>query len=382
VEDPATGHRSCTWRILVGRAVADIYICEAETGGEWKASLHNDRGNRRVAMTSEAAHRKDVPRVVLTEQQRLEPGDAIVDVGGDLSDALMASAPLAGPGHHPGSVRWGRALAVAGALALAVFGMAGFGQPQMTAPPGYTTLVFDDPFAGSSLSAANWNDCGAWGTGGPGGCGVTNQATHDTFFSTAQLSVKDGLSIGLRNDATAGYSTEGGYAFSVPTFSGTFFVQVRAAMEDTRVGQWPGIWLLPTNGGGCSEIDMHEGGFLNNETGAPAGTPVNNAYAPNYHAPGCSVSVSMQPGFAWHTDLTGFNTYGMELNTATQSVKFFLNGTLAATESGNVQAGLTWRVILWNAAASSGAQGYHTFSAGGVAAGDNVMNVTEVQVWR
>ena len=74
VEDPATGNRSSTWRIWTGKTTDDVYICETESGGEWKTSLHNDWGKWRVAMTSDAARTKAIPRVVLTEQERRAPG--------------------------------------------------------------------------------------------------------------------------------------------------------------------------------------------------------------------------------------------------------------------------------------------------------------------
>ena len=74
VEDPATGNRSSTWRIWTGKARDDVFVCETESGGEWKTSLHNDWGKWRIAMTTEAADRRDIARVVLSEQDRPVPG--------------------------------------------------------------------------------------------------------------------------------------------------------------------------------------------------------------------------------------------------------------------------------------------------------------------
>lgn len=76
VEDPATGNRSSTWRIWTGKTTDDVFICETESGGEWKTSLHNDWGTWRVAMTAEAADRRGTARVVLSEQDRPVPDAA------------------------------------------------------------------------------------------------------------------------------------------------------------------------------------------------------------------------------------------------------------------------------------------------------------------
>jgi hypothetical protein len=73
VEDPATNNCSSIWRIWTGKSVDDVYLCETETGGEWKTSLHNEWGRWRIAMTSEAANRDGVSRVILSEQDRVAP---------------------------------------------------------------------------------------------------------------------------------------------------------------------------------------------------------------------------------------------------------------------------------------------------------------------
>jgi hypothetical protein len=74
VEDPATGNRSSTWRVWTSKTADDVFICETESGGEWKTSLHNDWGKWRIAMTTEAADRRDIARVVLSEQDMPVPG--------------------------------------------------------------------------------------------------------------------------------------------------------------------------------------------------------------------------------------------------------------------------------------------------------------------
>lgn len=100
VEDPATGNRSSTWRIWTGKTADDVYICEVESGGEWKTSLHNDWGKWRVAMTSEAAHQRGIPRAVLTAQERPVPEDDGWSEGVALlipcSDLRPSSEPIPG----------------------------------------------------------------------------------------------------------------------------------------------------------------------------------------------------------------------------------------------------------------------------------------------
>jgi len=73
VEDPGTGNRSSTWRVWTSKTEDDVFVCETESGGEWKTSLHNDWGKWRIAMTAEAAERLGIPRVVLSEQDRKLP---------------------------------------------------------------------------------------------------------------------------------------------------------------------------------------------------------------------------------------------------------------------------------------------------------------------
>jgi hypothetical protein len=73
VDDPLTGNRSSTWRIWTGKNVDDVCVCETKSGGRWKASLHNEWGTWRIAMTREAAEKQGIPRLVLSEQERRMP---------------------------------------------------------------------------------------------------------------------------------------------------------------------------------------------------------------------------------------------------------------------------------------------------------------------
>ena len=72
-EDPSTGNRSSVWRIWTAPKTDDVYICETKTGGLFKASLHNEWGKWRIAMTKEEADAQGVQRPVLSERPRSAP---------------------------------------------------------------------------------------------------------------------------------------------------------------------------------------------------------------------------------------------------------------------------------------------------------------------
>ena len=46
---------------------------------------------------------------------------------------------------------------------------------------------------------------------------------------------------------------------------------------------------------------MEEGGFLPDETGMPSNTPVNNNFAPNYHNPNGTQTLSRRRGLVFAT---------------------------------------------------------------------------------
>jgi hypothetical protein len=73
VEDPVTKNRSSTWRIWTGKKRDDVYLCETESGGGFKTSLHSDGCTVRVAMTKEMADSHGSNRAVLKEQPITEP---------------------------------------------------------------------------------------------------------------------------------------------------------------------------------------------------------------------------------------------------------------------------------------------------------------------
>jgi beta-glucanase (GH16 family) len=269
----------------------------------------------------------------------------------------------------------------------------------MSAPPGYTSqqLIFDDQFKGTTLDTSKWT-AGMAGQGSPGwwsgydwGAGnhftATGTTTHQTFFDPARVVVNNGLSITMSYDPTyaaGGWTTRSGCISTYNKFTFTSgYVQVRAEMPDSSSGQWPAIWLLPNgapNGGGtgAEEIDMEEGGFLPDETGMPSNTPVNNNFAPNYHNPNGTDTISPAGAVSSSPLDTGFHTYGMEL-VAGKSVKFYLDGKFVTEQP----IGITtepWEIIIWNAFATSNTSGYHTVGNPSTLA-PSTLKVAEVQVY-
>jgi hypothetical protein len=261
------------------------------------------------------------------------------------------------------------------------------------APAGYSTanLTFDDMFNGPILNtnAGGWSNGFTGSSPGPIGAGHTGTVTHQTYFSPNEVTVNNGLNLGLDYDTTytsSGFNTRGGAISSKWTIN-SGYVQVRARFESSLAGQGPGIWLSSfTAGSGAAEIDMHEAGFLYNETGAPPGTSPDFNYAMNFHQVNGTQGVAYQPGVNWYnTDLTKYNTYGMEVNPSAPgggTVKYYLNGTLMAVQTGNVP-NIAWTLFIWNAFYTPTQSGYHTVggTGSGLSVGDNLTQVSEVQVY-
>jgi beta-glucanase (GH16 family) len=262
----------------------------------------------------------------------------------------------------------------------------------MSSPPGYTStqLIFDDQFTGTTLNTTKWNTFMArqgsrWI--GPDGYSATGINTHQTFFDPARVVVNNGLSITMTYDPTYsedGWNTRSGCitTWNKFTFS-SGYVQVKAEMPDSTAGQWPAIWLLPNDapaGGsnGDEELDMHEGGFLPNETGMPSNTPINNNFAPNYHQPSGAAVISPAGSVSSAPLDTGYHIYGMEI-IAGKSMKFYLDGTLVSQTTVGVPTE-PWELVIWNAFATSAASGYHS-TGNASALTPSILHVAEVQVY-
>ena len=150
-------------------------------------------------------------------------------------------------------------------------------------------VLFEDVFAGNSLSQAHWNPyiCDSNSRGWPWNMqpnvAVPSSAIgRETGFKAeydlpSAIRVDDGLTLrAYRGTRAAGYSWTGSVICSRPTSnnfgSGTVHtagfifkdarVEVRAKMPDLTGGQWASIWFLPAWDDDGAEIDLFEGGYL------------------------------------------------------------------------------------------------------------------------
>jgi beta-glucanase (GH16 family) len=262
------------------------------------------------------------------------------------------------------------------------------GTPRMTPPAGYSAgqLVFEDQFSGTSLNSAHWNTFmggqggPVWNSGGlPAGDSAAGAQLHQTYFSPAQVSVNDGLTLTMVPDTR--YSSLGyGYRSGVVTTYDKFtlrsgYVQIKAKMSDASLGGWPAIWFIdPSDGRGSQEIDLQEGGFTPKGAGLPTNTPENRVFVSTYHTPSGG-----QSDFSYVTPKpmnAGFNTYGMQYIPG-RSIKTYFNGRLVGSWTQNVST-TPYEIVIWNAQAAPNTSGYHTT---GESPDPSELSVAEVQVY-
>ena len=276
------------------------------------------------------------------------------------------------------------------ALVIVVLEIATIGKATGMAPPaGYSAgqLIFDDHFSGTSLNSAHWNTVmggqgdPVWNSAGlPAGDSAAGTQSHQTFFSPAQVRVKNGLTLTMVPDtrySSLGYS----YRSGVVTTYGKFtlrsgYVQIKAKMSDASTGGWPAIWFIdPGSGsGGSQEIDLQEGGFTAKSAGLPGRTPENNIFVSTYHTPSGS-----QSDFSYATPEpmnAGFNTYGMEYIPG-RSIKTYFNGRLVGSWTQNIST-TPYEIVIWNTQASVNTSGFHTT---GRSPDPSDLSVAEVQVY-
>lgn len=255
-------------------------------------------------------------------------------------------------------------------------------------------VVFEDVFAGHSLSLNHWNPyiCDNSSNGRPWltqpSVAVISSAIgrrngfNLAYDLPAAISVDDGLTLGAyRGTKAAGYSWTGSVICSRPTSnnfgSGTVHtagftfvdarVEVRAKMPDLTSGQWPAIWFLPAPGGQGAEIDLFEGGFRT-ETTNP-----NHLMAVNLFTGG-----NQQQFVDCGTDLSAdYHTYAMEYRQAT-SIKFFFDSSNVYTYTRNVPVG-PYFIILSNSIASARTAHWH-IQVGDSTPATNLMQVSDVRV--
>jgi hypothetical protein len=243
------------------------------------------------------------------------------------------------------------------------------------APRARGRVLFNDAFAGRSLSRKHWNPyiCDNNSEGRPWlmqpSVAVASSAIgrrngfNAAYALPSAIGVHDGLTLSAyRGTRAVGYSWTGSVMCSRPTSnnfgSGTVHtagftfadarVEVRAKMPDMTSGQWPAIWFLPASGDHGAEIDLFEGGFLSRRTNP------NQLMAVDLFSSG-----NRQQFLDCRTDLSArYHTYSMEYRQG-NSIKFFLDGSNVYTYTHNVPVG-HYYVILSNSIASAHTAGWHT----------------------
>jgi beta-glucanase (GH16 family) len=262
------------------------------------------------------------------------------------------------------------------------------GATGMPAPTGYSAsqLIFDDQFPGTSLNSAHWNTFmsgqgdSVWNPQGlPAGDSAAGTQSHQTFFSPAQVTVNNGLTLTMVPDTK--YTSLGyGYRSGVVTSGHKFmlrsgYVQIKAKMSNASLGGWPAIWFIdPSGGGGSQEIDLQEGGFTAKSAGLPSRTPENKIFVSTYHTPSGG-----QSDFSYVTPKpmnAGFNIYGLQYIPG-QSIKTYFNGRLVGSWTQNVST-TPYEIVIWNTQAAGNTSGYHTT---GESPDPSDLSVAEVQVY-
>jgi beta-glucanase (GH16 family) len=262
------------------------------------------------------------------------------------------------------------------------------GATGMAPPAGYSAsqLIFDDQFSGTSLNSARWNTVmggqgdPVWNSDGlPAGDSAAGTQSHQTYFSPAQVTVNNGLTLTMVPDAK--YSSLGyGYRSGVVTTRGKFtlrsgYVQIKAKLSDASAGGWPAIWFInPGGGGGSQEIDLQEGGFIPKGAGLRSDTPENRVFVSTYHTPSGGQSdfsyTTLKPMNA------GFNIYGMEYIPG-RSIKTYFNGRLVGSWTKDIST-TPYEIVIWNTQASVSSSGFHTIGRSG---DPSDLSVAEVQAY-
>jgi hypothetical protein len=247
---------------------------------------------------------------------------------------------------------------------------AGFGQPIMPAPPGFTNLVFHDAFPGTSLNLAKWNPAlgaqgGLWNNFSklgkdPQGFPYTGPNTNSAgvsegydseLYAKSQIMVNNGLTIvaqpntaklapgGILYPYLSGALTTVAFPgsgpgvtvdFTLPS-TGKWYLQIRCKMPDMSNGIAPCLWFMPgASGGNVNEFDYIQGCFGPQATSNPAlynnfplGIDFDNGPAPT--APPL-VNVGFDSTQAFHM-------YGIEFNWDAGTVTGYVDGAVVYTHA-------------------------------------------------
>jgi hypothetical protein len=258
----------------------------------------------------------------------------------------------------------------------------------MSAPPGYTTQVFDDQFQGTTLDTTKWNvqmgdaQYFPWSDNGklpyPYSAVQNDNAQplyNAEYGNPDQITVNNGLTLGAVRDNTTThpgfadyrYTWKAGYVTTEHHFSFQGgYVQIKAQLPDSSSGEWAGFWFL--NGG--PELDLDESGYTG--CGAPA---VNRCMAMHVQTSGNS-QVLVDTG----VDLSaGYHIYGMKYIPG-QSITMYLDGRQLYQTTTNIPTG-AYEIIMTNTIASANTSGWHTLTSSSTPQPLD-FKVAEVQVWQ
>ncbi len=254
---------------------------------------------------------------------------------------------------------------------------AGFGQPIMATPPGYSSsnLLMDDTF--SSLDPNTWSDImggpcpsvGAWGGYG----------TEPVIASGGGVTLTNDNGVSVLNTCNP---KTGQNLFTFP--SAGFYLQVNFEVTDTSNGFWPAIWFPAAPGAPSThdhEIDLYEGGFLSSH-------PINDTLEGNYGG-ATNATYGDPDGFdQWFADAPdttqNFTTLGMEFVPG-QHVNFYVGQganrqlVLSDTNTANIGSFSDYNLVMTPQGApcsGSGNNGWHTCGNG-----RGSMKIAEVQVY-
>lgn len=255
-------------------------------------------------------------------------------------------------------------------------------------------VLFEDVFAGNSLSRNHWNPyiCDNNSHGWPwlmqpsvavASSAIGNKNGYNAAYDLpSAIRVDDGLTLtSYRGTRAVGYSWTGSVICSHPSSNNfgsgavhtagfTFAdarVEVRAKMPDMTGGQWPSIWFLPATDYNDVEIDLFEGGYLS------------KAIHPNrLMAVKLFTNGNGQQFLDCRTDLSDdYHTYAMEYRQGS-SIKIFFDDSNLHTYTRNVPVG-PYFIILSNGIASARTAAWHTQVSDSTPA-INLMQVSSIRV--
>ena len=201
-------------------------------------------------------------------------------------------------------------------------------------PAGWTKVLYNDDFTGSTVDTAKWNVRNS-----------TYQSNTNCRNFSKNVSVANGvLSMRSGTDNTVDAATHPwtcAYLDSIGKFStqyGYWEARLRFPWGSTAQGYWPAFWLRPDDGG-IGEVDIME---------AWAGTraSVHQTLWRDYTGT-ASVQDSNNTGLSWY-DPTAWHTYAVQKEFGV--MKFYIDGTLVwdASKSSTWVAEAFDRSVSWN----------------------------------